>query len=167
MRKVVSTVIEEMILVFFLSWIGNNYPERLTSMNTLWIMGITIGGAIVIAKAIETTVDCRLSRKEGTLQGIRRKKLVLCFCSISPVFFVAFNALEYFGKMPATNRLLVALSFSYAFCHLVISYVLDSIIAINRQALKNMFSEEYIDEDYLMMSSECEVEIDEKEESQR
>lgn len=148
MRKVISTVIEEMILVFFLSWIGNNYPERLTSMNTLWIMGITIGSAIVIAKAIEAVVDYRLSRKEGIFQEIRRKKLTICFCLIIPVFFVAFNALEYFGKMPATNRLLIVLSFGYAFCHLVISYVLDSIMAINKQSLKNMFSEEYIDGDF-------------------
>lgn len=148
MRKVISTVIEEMILGFFLIWIGNNYPERLKSMNTLWVMGITIGSAIVIAKAIEAIVDYRLIRKDGTLQGIRRKKLIICFCSITPVFFVAFNALEYFGKLPATNRLLVVLSFGYAFCHLFISCVLDSIMAINRQSLKNMFSEEYIDEGF-------------------
>ena len=47
MRKVISAVIEEIMLILYLVWVGNNFTGRFTSAEQLWIMGITIGITII------------------------------------------------------------------------------------------------------------------------
>lgn len=148
MRKVISAVIEEIMLILYLVWVGNNFTGRFTSAEQLWIMGITIGITIAIAKAIEAAIDYALGKKEKEVQREEYiKRLAMHFALIMPVSFLAFNALEYFGNMPATNRTLVIISLGFTFSHLLISHVLDVLMGLNKETLKHIFHEKYIDED--------------------
>ena len=148
MRKVISAVIEEMMLILYLVWVGNNVNGRFESTEQLWSMGITIGITIAIAKAIEAVVDYALGKKEKEPQQAKYiKQLAMCFALISPFSFLAFNALEYFGNMPVTNKTLVIISLGFTFCHLLISHVLDVLMGLNKESQKHIFSEEYMDDD--------------------
>lgn len=148
MRKVISAAIEEVMLILYLVWVGRNFLGRFTSVEQLWIMGVITVIAIAIAKAIEVLIDYKFGKKEKEFQRVELiKRSVLCFVLTSLIFFLAFNAMEYFGNMPATNRTLLIISIGFAFSHLLISYVLDVLLGLNKESLKITFHEEFIEDD--------------------
>lgn len=66
--------------------------------------------------------------------------------SLSVVFFAAYHAMEYFGDMPASNRLLITLNIGSALSHMFISHALDTFMGLNRTKILDMLHPHY--EDY-------------------
>ncbi len=73
-------------------------------------------------------------------------KAAVNIVSLSVVFFVAYLAVEYFGDMPASNRLLITLSIGSVLSHMFISHALDTCIGLNKTQIMDMLRPHY--EDY-------------------
>ncbi len=151
MRTMISASIELILFMLYLLWSGKHFSERIVEPGVLWIIGITMGIAIAASKVVEILIDRRLSKNEP--QSIKHvNRWVLCFTLSSLIFFVAFNALEYFGNMPATIKLLIILSAGSAFCHLSISHVIDAFVGINRGSSKMIFLENDLEDDDVVIT---------------
>ena len=150
MKKIISTVIEEMMLIMYLLMAGVFFSERIKSTEVLWIMGITTGIAIAIAKTIEVLVDYKVMKiTDETSRAKRILRWWICFILISLVFFIAFNALEYYGNIPASNVLLVILSLGASTFHMDISLVLDIFIGANGKTPNRIVCDHFVDEDHI------------------
>jgi hypothetical protein len=76
------------------------------------------------------------------------KGWLICMPIISLIFLLSFNALERIAVMPASTGLMILLSIGGAFCHTLISAVLDKATGVSNESLPGIsLCNEKIDED--------------------
>ena len=127
MKRILSAFIEASMFIACIVWAYRQMPEIFESVQRLCVIEIITAHAIFAAKAIEV-------------------REAINMVSLSVVFFVAYLAMEYFGDMPVSNRLLITLIIGSALSHMFISHALDTCIGLNRTQILDMVHPRY--EDY-------------------
>ena len=141
MKRILSAFIEASVFIACMVWAYRQMPERFESVQRLCVIAIIIFCAIFAAKAIEVFVIDKVCH--GYSIPVR---VAVNMVSMSVVVFAAYHAMEYFGDMPASNRLLITLSIGLALSHMFISHALDTCIGLNRTQILDMLHPRY--EDY-------------------
>ena len=141
MKKIISLALEETMLILYLLWVGRHFSEIIETTHRLWVMGITTGIAIALSKVVEVSVDQRIRETINENHQLwDTKKQAICFCLISMVFFLSFCALEHFGRMPASTRLLIVLSVSTSFSHIVVGRLLDVLVELAERKVSKRYA---------------------------
>ncbi len=137
MKKIIAVAIEEIMLILYLLIIGILFSERISSPDALWIVGLIKGTAIVLAKTVEAIIDDKLIKNTCERRRPRLLQIwAIRFSLISLIFFLAFNALDYFGIITTTYRVLVMFSLCAAAFHSNISLFLDNLTGANRETFE-------------------------------
>lgn len=141
MKRILSAFIEASMFIACIVWAYRQMPEIFESVQRLCVIEIITALAIFAAKAMEVFIIDKVCY--GYNIPVRE---AINMVSLSVVFFVAYLAMEYFGDMPVSNRLLITLSIGSALSHMFISHALDTCIGLNRTQILDMVHPRY--EDY-------------------
>ena len=137
MKRILSAFIEASMFIACIVWAYRQMHERFESVQRLCVIAIITALAIFAAKAMEVFIIDKVCY--GYNIPVRA---AINMVSLS----VAYLAMEYFGDMFVSNRLLITLSIGSALSHMFISHALDTCIGLNRTQILDMLHPRY--EDY-------------------
>ena len=140
MKRILSAVIEAYMFIACMVGAYRQMHERFESVQRLCVIAIITALAIFAAKAMEVFIIDKVCY--GYNIPVRA---AINMVSLSVVFFIAYLAMEYFGDIPASNRLLITLSIGSALSHMFISHALDACICLNRTQILDMLHPRYED----------------------
>ena len=133
MKKAISTIIE--VVAFSLLLIGGvfAYPERLESVNSLVILCVSIGVAIILSKVFEYAIQRLICKKVIQSKCMSHfLSIMLCATISFGLFFASFSVTERVAMMPASTRTLLILSSLSAVTHIGISKAFDSLVGVKQ-----------------------------------
>lgn len=143
MKRVIAIVLEEMLLAGYLVWVWHDSFFWKTRFDTLVKLGIVFGICIVVAKYIDVYVKKTYSTEEKD-RSYASKLLFylkrLMFISIPFLGgYIAFRIMHIvsFGVMGT-----MLMSVGSGFTHMLISWVLDSIVGFNVEEFMEMFADD-------------------------
>lgn len=139
MRRIVFTVIEELIILLVTILNSESTIEGITPPNTALICGIAIAIPVFIINVIEACMDHRTNKGKTPLSFMPAKRWALRFALSVLVFLLSFIIVNHLSDKSMTIGFVIALSVLFASCHFVLSLLIDSFSRISDESLEELF----------------------------